>query len=59
MEAIHKVVFSNFDQEYFNELVKRLNISKEKSFKDLSKRTKYESSNRTCSEPQCQINNYG
>lgn len=37
MEAIHKVVFSNFDQEYFNELVKRLNISKEKSFKDLSK----------------------
>lgn len=37
MEAIHKVVFSNFDQEYFNELVKRLKVSKEKSFKDLSK----------------------
>lgn len=37
MEAIHKIVFSNFDQEYFNELVKRLKISKEKKFKDLSK----------------------
>lgn len=37
MEAIHKVVFSNFDQEYFNELVKRLNISKDKKFRDLSK----------------------